>query len=105
MPESNLRQEKLQFILTESQLKDIYSSLNYAPDDFTVRTQLLLSKPEREKVSKDEVYADSFILTLSSSEVSEIISRITTSSVYGRPAAASLIRKSIEQGALARESQ
>ena len=55
---------KLQFLLTENQLEDIYESLIYAVGPATLRTQILLSKPEEEFTTKEEVYEDCFILLL-----------------------------------------
>ena len=60
---------KLQFLLTEDQLEDIYESLIYAVGPATLRTQILLSKPEEEFTTKEEVYEDYFILLLDRNQI------------------------------------
>ena len=96
---------KLQFLLTENQLEDIYESLIYAVGPATLRTQILLSKPEEEFTTKEEVYEDCFILLLYRRDVDSLIENISSSrgsSVKG--VLASVVRNSLERGLMPRES-
>ncbi len=96
---------KLQFLLTENQLEDIYQSLLYAVGSHTLRTQILLSKPEKGFITSDEVYEDCFILLLDKYVVDTLMETITSSrgsSVKGD--LAKIVRKSLERGLTLRES-
>jgi len=96
---------KLQFLLTENQLEDIYTSLNHAVGPATLRTQILLSKPEKEFATPEDVYEDCFILLLDSGNVDDLIEIISSnrgSSVAG--VLASVVRNSLERGLMLRES-
>jgi len=96
---------KLQFLLTENQLEDIYESLIYAVGPATLRTQILLSKPEEELTTKEEVYEDCFILLLYRHDVDGLIKTISSSiGTAVKGVLASVVRESLERGLLSRES-
>lgn len=103
MPNDQSKQSKLHFVITESQLKDIYNSINHAIGDYTLRTQLLLSKPEISDITPDNVYSDCYILTLSTSDADYLTSVISTNSQSGAGHAASIVRGALTQGRLDRE--
>lgn len=102
MPEKQSDLPKIQFVITEDQLEDIYTSINYAPGPATIRTQLMLSKPEKEFVTPDDVYDDCYILSLTKGQIDTIVLSITTTSQFGSGQAASAVRNSVERGNLER---
>ena len=96
---------KLQFLLTENQLEDIYESLIYAVGPATLRTQILLSKPEEEFTTKEEVYEDCFILLLYRRDVDSLIENISSSrGSSAKGVLAGVVRNSLERGLMPRES-
>jgi hypothetical protein len=105
MPKAEDGAPKLQFLLTENQLTDIYSSINHAIGPATLRTQILLSKPEKEFITAEVVYEDCYILTLSREETGELIGTISSNSDAGMGRIASLVQRSLQQGLMQRESK
>ena len=96
---------KLQFLLTENQLEDIYESLIYAVGPATLRTQILLSKPEKEFTTPEDVYEDCFILLLYRHDVDTLIENISSSrGSMVKGVLAKVVRESLERGLLSRES-
>ena len=96
---------KLQFLLTENQLEDIYESLIYAVGPATLRTQILLSKPEKEFTTPEDVYEDCFILLLYRHDVDTLIKIISSSlGTAMKGELASVVRESLERGLMPRES-
>jgi hypothetical protein len=91
---------KLQFLLTENQLKDIYSSINYTVGPYTDRTQMVLSKPEKEKIKLEEIYDDCYLLSLTKSELAIIVREISQNG--GRNLTPGLITQNLERGLLER---
>jgi hypothetical protein len=92
----------IQFILTEKELEDIYRSANFAIGEHTVRTQLKLSKPEREKIDAKDVSSDHYLLSLKMGDLEIYISGI--SSNHARPGyTASYITRALQQGLMQRE--
>lgn len=98
MTKANTPSPKIQFLLTEEQLKDLYTAINFAPGDATIRSQLLLSKPERENTTIDEVYEDCYLLSLSQGDLANLIRRITSPSVWGRSDAATIVQSALQRG-------
>ena len=94
----------VQFILTEKDLEDIYRSANFAPGEHTIRTQLKLSKPEREALDATDVSKDCYLLTLKMGDLEMYISGISSNSDRGGYAA-SYITRSLQQGLKQRESK
>jgi hypothetical protein len=94
----------VQFILTEKELEDIYRSANFAIGEHTVRTQLKLSKPERETLDATDVSKDCYLLTLKMNDLEIYISGITTN--HARPGyTASYITRALQQGLMQLESK
>jgi hypothetical protein len=91
---------KLQFLLTENQLKDIYSSINYTVGAYTDRTQMVLSKPEKKKVKLEEIYDDCYSLSLTKSEISMILEEISHDGHRSR--VPGLITHNLERGLMER---
>lgn len=94
----------VQFILTEKDLEDIYRSANFAPGEHTIRTQLKLSKPEREALDAKDVSKDCYLLTLKMDDLEKYISGISSNSDRGGYAA-SYITRALQQGLMQRESK
>ena len=94
----------MQFILTEKELEDIYRSANFAIGEHTVRTQLKLSKPEREALDAKDVSKDCYLLTLKMNDLEMYISGISTNSDRGGYTA-SYITRALQQGLMQRESK
>ena len=75
----------LQFVLTETELNNLYSSVNFRVGDHTTKTQLRLSKSEREKISPEEVFEDCYLLTLRKGSLTILLEEISSdSSLRGR---------------------
>lgn len=92
-----------QFLLTEEQLEDLYTAINFAPGDATIRSQLLLSKPERENITIDEVYEDRYLLSLYPGNVDFLISSITGRGMLARETAAAIVQSALQRGAAKRK--
>ena len=105
MSEIEHANSKLQFLLTESQLEDIYSSINSAIGAYTLRTQLLLSKPEKKFISLDEVYEDCFVLSLSKKDVGFLIGTISTNRDINGNLCAEKVRDGLERGSAKRKGK
>jgi len=103
LTKANTPSPKIQFLLTEEQLKDLYTAINFAPGDATIRSQLLLSKPERENITIDEVYEDRYLLSLSQGVLANLIRQITSPSVWGASDAAATVQSALQRGAAKRK--
>ena len=105
MTKTNKESHILQFVITESELKDIYTSINHSIGDYTLRTQLLLSKPEKDHISPEEIYEDCFILSLTNSDLDYLISIISINYQHGAGRASQIVRSSLAQGEIEREPE
>lgn len=98
MTKANTPSPKIQFLLTEEQLKDLYTAINFAPSDATIRSQLLLSKPERENRTVDEVYEDCYLLSLRTGELHNLMNHITSPSPFAAGRAAADMQSALQRG-------
>lgn len=103
MTKANTPSPKIQFLLTEEQLKDLYTAINFAPGDATIRSQLLLSKPERENRTIDEVYEDCYLLSLHKENLDTLITKITNATALGAGRAATIVQSALQRGAAKRK--
>ncbi len=105
MSEFEQDNSKLQFLITESQLADIYSSINSAIGAYTLRTQLVLSKPEKEFLPLDDVYEDCFVLSLSKKDVGFLIGMISVNREVYADKAATMVRDGLQRGSAKRKDK
>jgi hypothetical protein len=77
----------LQFILTEAELEDIYSALNFKVGEATTKTQMRLSKTENQPVTSEEVFDDCYLLSLPKGSLTTLLAEISsnTSTRYQSP--------------------
>ena len=68
----------LQFILTESELEDIYSALNFKVGESTTKTQMRLSKPENQPVTSEDVFDDCYLLSLPKGNLTTLLAEISS---------------------------
>jgi hypothetical protein len=72
----------LQFILTETELNNLYSSVNFKVGDHTTKTQLRLSKSEREQITPEDVFEDCYLLTLRKGSLTILLEEISSDSSF-----------------------
>jgi hypothetical protein len=87
----------LQFILTESELEDIYSALNFKVGESTTKTQMRLSKPENKAVISEEVFDDCYLLTLPKGNLATLLAEISTNTSTRHQSPGILVR-GLERG-------
>lgn len=98
MTKVNTPSPKIQFLLTEEQLEDLYVAINFANGNEKIRSHLLLSKPERENRTIDEVYEDCYLLSLDKADLVTLIYKIASDSVFGQGEAAAIVQRSLQRG-------
>ena len=87
----------LQFILTEAELEDIYSALNFKVGEATTKTQMRLSKTENRTVSCEEVFDDCYLLSLPKGSLSTLLEEISSNSSSRHQSPGILVR-GLERG-------
>jgi hypothetical protein len=86
-----------QFILSESELSDIYASINFEVGNHTTNTQMRLAKPESRPVTTDDVFEDCYLLNIPSGTLATFISEISTNN-HSRWQSPGIIVNCLERG-------
>jgi hypothetical protein len=87
----------LQFILTESELSDIYSSINFQIGSYTTKTQLRLSKSENLSIAPEDLSEDCYLLSLRKADLAIFLQEISSNDSY-RSRAPGIIVAGLERG-------
>jgi hypothetical protein len=87
----------LQFILTEAELKDIYSALNFQVGEATMKTQMRLSKAENQIVKPEDVFDDCYLLSLPKGSLTTLLSEISSNS-HSRHQSPGILVRGLERG-------
>lgn len=87
----------LQFILTEAELEDIYSALNFQVGEARIKTQMRLSKSENEIVTPEEVFDDCYLLSLPKGSLTTLLSEISSNS-HSRHQSSGILVRELERG-------
>jgi hypothetical protein len=87
----------LQFILTEAELEDIYSALNFKVGESTTKTQMRLSRPENQTVTSEEVFDDCYLLILSKGSLATLLAEISSNTSTRHQSPGILVR-GLERG-------
>ena len=85
-----------QFIMTEDELDDLYSSINFAVGNHTTRTQLKLSKPEKSQLTANQVFDDCYLFSIQTNLLATLISEISAD--RNRLQASTIVISCLERG-------